>query len=316
MIVRPTVLVLGAGASIPYGFPSGQELLDDVIDLLAANVSDFMRSKLNSTEAEIKVFLTELRGADTPSVDAFLQFRPSFVDLGKRAIANALIPYEERAEGDLRGGWYQYLFERLATDPSEFGSNQLTIITFNYDRSLEAYLFRGLQKRFGLDADVALGLLKTLPVHHVHGHLGSFDPEADDYLPFGSGATTGAVQAAAKSLRIVHEELQESGVIHKARTALARAHHVCYLGFGYHEPNLRRLAYSSKLTDRAQSIYGTTLGMGVQEARDAEHYVQLYSGKDTGQVLKPRSQIVDHMKLFPGLGSLEYLRNTSALITR
>jgi hypothetical protein len=30
MIKRPTVLILGAGASVPFGFPSGRQVLDDV----------------------------------------------------------------------------------------------------------------------------------------------------------------------------------------------------------------------------------------------------------------------------------------------
>jgi len=30
MITHPTVLVLGAGASVPYGFPSGRTMLQDI----------------------------------------------------------------------------------------------------------------------------------------------------------------------------------------------------------------------------------------------------------------------------------------------
>lgn len=32
MITDPIVMVLGAGASIPYGFPSGTGLADDIIE--------------------------------------------------------------------------------------------------------------------------------------------------------------------------------------------------------------------------------------------------------------------------------------------
>ena len=34
MISKNTVLVLGAGASMDYGFPSGEELLQDIINIL------------------------------------------------------------------------------------------------------------------------------------------------------------------------------------------------------------------------------------------------------------------------------------------
>ena len=33
MIERPTVLILGAGASKPYGFPTGEKLLRDIVDI-------------------------------------------------------------------------------------------------------------------------------------------------------------------------------------------------------------------------------------------------------------------------------------------
>jgi len=33
MITKPTVLVIGAGASKPYGFPTGQELRDYILEL-------------------------------------------------------------------------------------------------------------------------------------------------------------------------------------------------------------------------------------------------------------------------------------------
>ena len=35
MIEVPTCLVLGAGASAPYGFPVGETLMDDIIDKVA-----------------------------------------------------------------------------------------------------------------------------------------------------------------------------------------------------------------------------------------------------------------------------------------
>lgn len=38
MINNDTVLVLGAGASMDYGFPSGEQLIEDIINYLEGNI--------------------------------------------------------------------------------------------------------------------------------------------------------------------------------------------------------------------------------------------------------------------------------------
>lgn len=38
MIDNDTVLVLGAGASMDYGFPSGEQLIEDIINYLEGNI--------------------------------------------------------------------------------------------------------------------------------------------------------------------------------------------------------------------------------------------------------------------------------------
>ena len=47
-------------------------------------------------------------------------------------------------------GWYQYLFNQLLDngDAMGFSKSQLNVVTFNYDRSLEAYLHEALMARF------------------------------------------------------------------------------------------------------------------------------------------------------------------------
>jgi len=51
------------------------------------------------------------------------------------------LPYEDEEKlfqnDPLRGGgWYEYLFGKLKATFEEFGQNKLSVITFNYDRSL------------------------------------------------------------------------------------------------------------------------------------------------------------------------------------
>jgi hypothetical protein len=87
-----------------------------------------------------------------PSVDRFLEENGQYEEIGKLAIAATLTPYETydafksqrvfTTQEDAR--WYEYLFH-LMVEGGHFQDNKLSILTFNYDRSLEACFFRQLR---------------------------------------------------------------------------------------------------------------------------------------------------------------------------
>ena len=96
MIKSPTVLVLGAGASAPYHFPTGETLLRNVVDgIRLGNSPNSSRLKECGSEwQEISDFGTALNASMLASVDLFLERRNGFMEVGKRAIAATLIPFE------------------------------------------------------------------------------------------------------------------------------------------------------------------------------------------------------------------------------
>ncbi len=85
------------------------------------------------------------------SIDAFLEFRNDYAEIGRRAIADALIRYErdDLLWPDDRHGtidnWYAYLFNKLVKGIrfEAFNSLPISFVTFNYDRSLSYFLLRG-----------------------------------------------------------------------------------------------------------------------------------------------------------------------------
>ena len=131
MITTPTVLVLGAGASCPYGFPTAKQLKNRICDVFSSRTLAVRLLEDNVPPA--KKFL-EFREAfwksGTSSVDAFLDGRSEFLDIGKLAIAYCLIPYENEKnlydplESDRH--WYLYLSERLNPSFEEFENNKLS----------------------------------------------------------------------------------------------------------------------------------------------------------------------------------------------
>src|SRR5258708_19497688 len=139
MITRPTTLILGAGASAPFGFPTGYQLLNEVLSC-AAYSSDGASPllALDYGTGQIQAFWEALRASGKSSVDSFLEHRPTLVDIGKAAMAWALIRCESEQKLFKRDGtnWYEYLFNRLNSRFEDFDKNKLTLLTFNYDRSL------------------------------------------------------------------------------------------------------------------------------------------------------------------------------------
>lgn len=69
--------------------------------------------------------------------------------------------------------WYEYLSVKLNSSFEEFGENQLSIITFNYDRSLENYLLNSLMNLHGKALDECASALEKILIVHVYGQLGA-----------------------------------------------------------------------------------------------------------------------------------------------
>src|SRR3972149_10553274 len=98
MISKPTVLVLGAGASVPFGYPTGRDLLLDVCERMRSGhpvLRDILiRKDIPLDQAGALAML--LAQSMQPSVDAFLENRPEYMQVGRIAIAWSLIPREDQ----------------------------------------------------------------------------------------------------------------------------------------------------------------------------------------------------------------------------
>ena len=212
MIVEPTVLVLGAGASMDFSFQSGKDLLTDVIrDTQSTTDTGKLLATLGFTGQQCDAFVTALKSSAAMSVDVFLADRRDFVDLGRAAIAAALIP-KEYSESVFAIGqefsWLYRLFDRLRSPSAErWVDNQLSIVTFNYDRVVEFFLHAALMNTFRLSsADAAALLVRTVPMVHVHGQLGQLpDFGNGPSRPFVQDRTAEMIRVAAAGIRIAHE---------------------------------------------------------------------------------------------------------------
>ena len=280
MIKKSTALILGAGASKPYGFPTGRELLFDIIDdnlpRINTKISSTIRN-LGFKEDEIADFAKELKDSPFQSVDTFVINRPEYQEIGKAAIAAALIPREDRARmRALRNRedgphWYEYLFNQIGTRKEEFQDNALLIVTFNYDRSLEEYFHLSLMHGFGLSEIEAAEYLAKIPIVHVYGQLGKYiylDSKGRYYTP---QAKLGELRELLSEMKILPESEHKSSEFSRASKFIHNADIVCFIGFGYDDTNLFRLGFEDwrhKFADRDKKrLLGTAFKFEKDECR-------------------------------------------------
>lgn len=278
MIENKVVLILGAGASMPYGFSSGAELKNKVQDLggNSAFQDSFFPGKFDKKLFES--FRIELAQSPFMSIDAFLEARHAdYLQIGKHTIAYLLMSHESPDIFlprciDAKEDWYRYLFNLMLSDGLDsFRQNNLSIITFNYDRSFEFYLIRGLMANYKLPFGEAKTLLESIPIVHVYGKLGelSDDDSEKDSRAFEPICTPKLVERGAGGIKIISEistdhqspDMQGFSI---ARGLFMDADHLVFLGFGFHPANVTRLTIGAILSDEDKDrilISGTTMGL-------------------------------------------------------
>jgi len=228
------------------------------------------------SEAELNEFSIKLRDSDPLSIDTFLEGNTydRFQEIGKAAIAITIL----RAEQSSRDGekfmgrnvpddhWLRYVWNLVrsgCTSPDMFAENKLSVVTFNYDRTVEWYFPIVLQNAFNLRPDEARALFaETIRVVHLHGQIAE--------RAFGQYAERLAgveVKRVAAGIRVVHDPASERPFA-EAWDLFKQARLLCILGFGYHPVNIERLRVKDHLMGGIP-IAASTFDMGQAEVRVA-----------------------------------------------
>ena len=113
MLSHKTVFVLGAGASMPYGFPTGRDMLNDAREWTRDDLKLVTGYYLN--EDEETALLAMLADTQEESLDAVLETQPERIrTAGKRAMARQIWVCEHKMPRRLPDGdWFSFLFSRM-----------------------------------------------------------------------------------------------------------------------------------------------------------------------------------------------------------
>jgi hypothetical protein len=226
------------------------------------------------------------------SIDNFLDSNRSSRDIaevGKLAIAYEILNAERKSllfgkSGSIEGipsfektkdTWFAEFFQLVSmnaqVDEIRERLSRVRVVTFNYDRTLEHYLYHALQDYYGITAKDAAELLSYLIVIHPYGQVGKLPwQRADSTVPFGATSAASDLIEVAKDLKTFAEGTSvQASDIEQIRASIADAATLVFLGFAYHEMNLRLLFGNEGDTagQHDKRIFGTAKGLSESNKR-------------------------------------------------
>ncbi|WP_296203141.1 SIR2 family protein [uncultured Hyphomicrobium sp.] len=344
MFLDKTVIVVGAGASFEAGLPLGQELRGLIAKLtnflfqygsFKGGDYDFWQQLIRSPQ-----FSGDANRAATAcakiargisyvsSIDSFLEVHRGDADIqhcAKAAIAKLVLDGERRSKlfirtnniynsldpAALRDTWYLELahavFEGVDASNASSAFAPFTVVSFNYDRCLEWFLFNALQGLYSLDKQDAAAALSNLRVLHPYGDVGETSWLGRAGNVFGE-ENSGSISRAHGRILTFTEKAVAPEVIDRVRDAISQASTVVFLGFSFHPQNMELLAPEGTIVKKqTRRVFGTSLGMSEQDRATVQN--------ELTRRLKP-NRLKDFPVVLPALTCCEFMRQFRRSITQ
>lgn len=324
MKVAPgSVFVVGAGASVAYKLPTGAMLRDEIVQLAVGRPNGEMAKDVlvaaNALPGDLEAMGRAVNNASVGSIDEWVGLNPNWGTLAKCAIAAILLHREAtepvlpgRTQFHLNPDWIGYFLRHAFA--SEGGLDGVKIVTFNFDRIIEARLDLAIAGRYGLNP-VKSPDIPQLEILHVSGILGQpeWSPKAtvENTVRFGVKPDAGSIRIAGSQIYFVHEERAEE-TLSRAREMIKHAPLVAFVGFGFHPQNVEPLGVRHAAQNAI--FIGSAHGMDTAEARGIEHHfkrvLRLYDRCDALAFLRHAPNL--HRKKLPQPMPLDWEDYTKA----
>jgi hypothetical protein len=225
------------------------------------------------------------------SIDNYLdahQHDPDVLLCGKLAITKAVLnaerastlTYDHQREealdlGPLQDTWLaklvNVLTEGVPKSDVERIFDNLTIISFNYDRCVKVFLRQALQVYYGLsDADVN-ELMGKLPLYHPYGSVGALPFESKQGVTFGSDRGGEALLMVSKGIKTFTERVDDEDLLHEMRSCVGSSGQLIFVGFAFHRQNIELL--SPEFPRSCSRVFATTMGISDSDTQIIQHEV-------------------------------------------
>lgn len=201
------------------------------------------------------------------------------------------------------GGLAQLLVQDVTRSSAERIFDSVSIISFNYDRSIRRFLPFALSSQFGMSTEESQQISKQLRIFHPYGSLGPLPWEASGGTEFGDADQAPLIEVSER-IKTFTEQIEESESLASMRQALSEARHIVFLGFGYHRQNMTLL--SDGVKGSALRVFGTSQGL---------------SGSDREVVSGQATQFIDEKyqghidPILPALDCVSFIREYFRALT-
>lgn len=198
------VYLLGAGASLAYGYPLGQMLKEEILKLASGNDQIFNKLKenidkdkrsdiqheLGEFSKEFDKFIEAFKKSGAETIDSFVHRNPSLLGISRFLVGYVLTIRARAARNIIDGAvskmndhaepWiHNYLNKRVGTNYQQYINEPDCFISFNYDLSLEDHFlnyFSSQQIDGYVSGNSKRIVFNELPVFHIYGQLSGLKP--------------------------------------------------------------------------------------------------------------------------------------------
>ena len=276
MFSQPIVFVVGAGASAEFGMPTGAEMNARIAQALNFNtapnrtvigdraVFDMLAIRFGTEFKKYHAAATELavRIGEFDFIDEALQWfsaTPEIVLIGKVEIVRQILLSErggclfnaqnpelirsDNYEQTWLPSFLSMAMGSLKKEQAREAFRNVTIINFNYDRTIEHFLVSRLRTNFNLDSNEASGVISNLKMVRPYGSIGPLPWRERGGVPFGAEIKTDYERLFALSgnVRTFTEQNLSDDLRGEITSAINAARTVVFLGFGFHQQNVALL---------------------------------------------------------------------------
>jgi hypothetical protein len=216
----------------------------------------------------------------TRSIDAYLNTHKDNEAIkvaGKLAIVQSILEAEHecdirRSDDGWRGSknvnqsWLPDLFYIMqdgigkADNIADIFEN-ISFITFNYDRCLEHYLFYSIMELYRLNEQSAAEVMGSLKIHHPYGQVGSLPWAASSKRKVAFGVKDyGDIAGLSEEIKTFNEQIEDEVLLAGVRGTLNQAERIVFLGFHFHKQNMDLLTVTNESGTVRPHVFATTIG--------------------------------------------------------
>ena len=186
--------------------------------------------------------------------------------------------------------FFRLLTENCQKDELKERFDSITLIIFNYDRCVEFFILKALQKTYKIDEKEAADLVKCLSIYHPYGSVGLLPSLAtNNTIAFGQLPNANQLLALAQQIKTFTEGTDpKSSDIQEIKEHMARATHLCFIGFAFHKLNMNLITPASEIKNAPiVRCFATAYGVSDSNKEEISQKISsLYSNHEVSVKIK------------------------------